>query len=509
MDISDERKIGTLCALVADLGEGGGVMSPSVYDTAQVLRYCPPAEGVESILHWLASSQLPDGGWGNKVRSCVRDIPTIAALLAFATYPEFSKSKTVIDAGLKFLEQHHDEWAEIVPEDLPVGVELILPKLLSDAKQFDLLIPSKNYQNLFPIYERKISFIRSMPFDKSAAPSYSWEAWGESADKKWLDEITGSLGHSPTATAYWVHLAKEYPNLQGERERAIAYLASASKMTGGGFIPGLYPTAWPLRRFEQAFSLHALLIADLLNMDGLKVVVKKQLDDLKKGVQPTGIGFSDHFITDGDDTAAAAAVFCALDEPLDRKVLDYYAYKDHYRSYIGELQASHSVTARAIFALRAYGVDLVDAEKYLLSHQLSTGAWPGDKWNISEYYGTCLATFALKDRVDLYRVELTNAATFLVDSQLAAGGWGLSGMSNSTDTACALLALYPLINAGLVKPEIFLSGQKWLKSRYEDQGFEIERRWLNKQEFSPYRIDQVFQLAAMLAVPEKVLMGVV
>lgn len=31
--------------LIADLGKGGGMISPSIYDTAQVLRMAPPGRG--------------------------------------------------------------------------------------------------------------------------------------------------------------------------------------------------------------------------------------------------------------------------------------------------------------------------------------------------------------------------------------------------------------------------------------------------------------------------------
>ena len=39
--------------LIADLGKDGGLISPSVYDTAQVLRFYPPEEGVAPALEWL------------------------------------------------------------------------------------------------------------------------------------------------------------------------------------------------------------------------------------------------------------------------------------------------------------------------------------------------------------------------------------------------------------------------------------------------------------------------
>ena len=48
--------------LIARLGTDGGLMSPSIYDTAQVLRLAPPVEPLWPTLEWLVAQQHPDGG---------------------------------------------------------------------------------------------------------------------------------------------------------------------------------------------------------------------------------------------------------------------------------------------------------------------------------------------------------------------------------------------------------------------------------------------------------------
>ena len=502
MDRLKRKKIGDLCDLIANLGHEGGQMSPSIYDTAQLLRFCPPDEGVEPALNWLAECQMSDGGWGSNIRSHTREIPTIAALLAFAAYPSFEKSNEVIERGLNFLQHHHSKWEAIVPEDLPVGMELILPKLLSEAEQYGLDIPQDHYQNLVPIYHKKINFIRTMPLGAGSSPTFSWESWGEDPDKKWIDPVAG-VGHSPSATAYWAYLAKDNPSLQIEREQALTYLASAANATLTG-IPGVVPTAWPITRFEQSFVLYTLLMADLLDHPDLAAVVEEQLEDLYSGIRPNGYGFTDVFNTDGDDTGAAAAVFCASGKRVNPKMLEYFAHENHYVTYPGELQASHTVTARMLYALRSLDFETTLAEQFLLSHQLPSGAWPADKWNISQYHGTCLAVFALKDRVDLYRERLEKAAEFLVKSQLPNGGWGPLESSSVTDTAYALVSMYLLVNAGIVSADAFLAGQAWLDAQYSSKSNEvgIDMFWLNKQEYSPFKVDQAFQLAASIISPK-------
>ena len=72
-----EALFADLRTLIADLGKDGGLISPSVYDTAQVLRFCPPKEGVEPALEWILGQQQPDGGWGNPAVPLSRTVPTL------------------------------------------------------------------------------------------------------------------------------------------------------------------------------------------------------------------------------------------------------------------------------------------------------------------------------------------------------------------------------------------------------------------------------------------------
>src|SRR5690606_41668810 len=58
------------------------ILSPSVYDTAQALRFCPPTQGAERTVAWLLEQQHNDGGWGNPAAPRTRDLPTLAAILA-------------------------------------------------------------------------------------------------------------------------------------------------------------------------------------------------------------------------------------------------------------------------------------------------------------------------------------------------------------------------------------------------------------------------------------------
>jgi hypothetical protein len=57
--------INRLRSLVREVGDDGGKMGPSIYDTAYVARICPLADGNVDAMRWLASIQQEDGGWGD------------------------------------------------------------------------------------------------------------------------------------------------------------------------------------------------------------------------------------------------------------------------------------------------------------------------------------------------------------------------------------------------------------------------------------------------------------
>ena len=61
MDSNIDPLLTELRSLIGDLGKGGGSISPSVYDTAQVLRLYPP-EDTGPAFAWLRSQQQSDGG---------------------------------------------------------------------------------------------------------------------------------------------------------------------------------------------------------------------------------------------------------------------------------------------------------------------------------------------------------------------------------------------------------------------------------------------------------------
>ena len=76
------------------------------------------------------------------------------------------------------------------------------------------------------------------------------------------------------------------------------------------------PTAWPIPRFEQSNALYALLVADVLDHPQLRDLIDTPDRRPEPSFRKTGLGFSDVFDPDGDDTAVALAVVNAAGKDI-------------------------------------------------------------------------------------------------------------------------------------------------------------------------------------------------
>jgi len=124
-----------LRSLITNQGKDGGWISPSVYDTAQVLRMHPPQQGVWPAVDWLLSQQQVDGGWGDPATPLTRDVPTLASVLALHNYDNRKATHEAKQAGLAFLRRQVGQWWQPRLDDLPIGVELLLPGVLTKNRR--------------------------------------------------------------------------------------------------------------------------------------------------------------------------------------------------------------------------------------------------------------------------------------------------------------------------------------------------------------------------------------
>jgi hypothetical protein len=490
-----------LARLIADLGDGGGQIGASIYDTAQVLRFCPPHDGIEQIVQWLLAQQQADGGWGMPELPVTRVIPTLAAVLALHQSKPSKILSTAIDAGLAFFNRQILFDVEPLPLDVPVAVELILPRLLEEARLVGFPVDDFKCRALLRLGDQRRQLIAALRPGGGSTAAFSWEAWGE-APLPSMMSVNGSVGNSPAATAAWCQKAMGIPELAPMVSRARKYLQLASGTTGSD-IPGIYPTAWPIDRFEQAFGLYALLMGDLLNHPLLADAVGLQTERLALALTDQGLGFSDVFGADGDNTAAAFAVLSLTDHNVDHQVLRRFARSSHFVTYPKELQPSITVTARAVHALSLVDLDEAAWLEYLVSTQQEDGRWPGDKWNKSWVYTLSHAVFAL--RTANYPATIDRAVSALMTYQLDSGGWGTCGAANRVETAYAILTLCALFRDGRLDSRAvtaLVRAARWLAKSVNDYEAPDQELWLNKQTYSVPRIDRTFILSALMAVYE-------
>ncbi|MCA9875137.1 MAG: hypothetical protein KC441_15815 [Anaerolineales bacterium] len=483
--------------LIANLGRNGGQMSPSVYDTAQALRFAPPDEGPEPAIEWLLSQQQVDGGWGGLAAPLSRHMPTLAAVLALKKYGQTPVAQDALQEGIDFLYQTAYQWQPPLPEEMPTGVELILPQLLCEADALELGLPSEPYRALIELGAHKRQLIQKHNPKAGTTPVFSWEAWGDKPETAVIDG-TGGIGHNPSATAFWLQKADSLPHLSAERIAAKRYLDQASAATFID-IPGLVPTAWPVDRFEQIYVLHTLQLAGFLDFAPLADLIERELDDVLRALTPQGIGFSDHFVPDGDDTYAALAVLKGSNRPIDRKYLDIFRTETHFNTYPGELQPSPTVTARAIHAMSLWGERYKPAEEFIRQRQKEDGRWGGDKWNTSWLYATFLAVFALKATGGPeHQPAIQKAIHALLQQQNPDGGWSTTGISNLTETGMGILTLQLCESSRT--PQAIERAFGWMLENYRPFAFNETMCWQNKQEYRIHRVDRTFELAAMLSV---------
>ncbi|HNB52283.1 MAG TPA: hypothetical protein PK530_10090, partial [Anaerolineales bacterium] len=380
--------------------------------------------------------------------------------------------------------------------ELPVGVELILPRLAEEAVQKNLNLALQPYAklNLIGLHKKKV--IQQLKVVHGTPAAFSWEAWGEHPSQYLLDPLC-SVGNSTSATAAWIARA-EAIDASLNVAPSKTYLKLAALATGLG-IPGVVPFAWPIDRFEQAFAQYALAIGGLLRHPVLEDVIPKQVDLLYGALTRYGMPFSDYFIPDLDDTAASIVVFRTYGKEVHPDVLGVFKNNTGYFTYPGEFHASTSAHARAVQALSYLtekSSEVLQAQQVLLPFQQPDGEWPGDKWHKSWFYTTSHMLYALHSSPDLPAVD--KGLQKLLEGQNDDGGWGLDRCSTTAETAYVLLAFRLYKKQKPFLENAYQRGITWLLRHINRPPVPRENLWIGKELFKPYRIDRAFELTALL-----------
>jgi hypothetical protein len=480
--------VALLRAHLRALGRDFGLMNPSIYDTAQRLRLAPP-EDIWPAVDWMIAQQQPDGGWGDPAVPRARDVPTLAAALAIHTYGRRRSDRVSIQEALRFIHRQAEHWQGGLPDDLPVGVELLLPYLLDTAAASSLKIEHGHYAALRALGVRRRLAGRTFP--PATRPVHTWESFGSEPHANLVD-ASGSVGHSPAATAAWLQAAAGRADLADARAAAQRYLEQAEACVG---VYGAAPTVWPITRFEQSFALYFVLIAGLLGLPELGDVLQPQLADLARALRPVGLGMSDYFQPDGDDTAAALAVLRAAGWRVPLTALDAFAQDDglQFCAYPGELQSAISVTTHALHARQLAGLEVrMDG---LVERQMPDGRWAGDKWNQSWLYTTSQVLVMLEDD---HANSIRQAIRAILDYQHADGGWGIH-RSTPEETAYGILALRAgLSHAGEEARAAIARATAWLRQAYQPYSMDIPPIWVGKELYCPRRLVHIVVLSVLI-----------
>jgi hypothetical protein len=342
---------------------------------------------------------------------------------------------------------------------------------------------------------RRRAVIAQLPPRAGTAAVHAWEAWGDQPIVEIVDG-SGGVGHSPAATASWLHKRRE-PATDVDRS-ARAFLADAEAATLRG-APGVVPTVWPIGRFEQVWALYALFALDLLHHGSLRDLVLLQIADLRRAVRPEGIGMSEHFIYDGDMSSTALAMLAAADQPVDIDILNRYQRGDHFMTYEHEMQPSVTTTAHAVLALSVAGRNAAKGARFLAESQSSDGRWMVDKWHSSWLYPTSQVVTALAHAGVVE--PLRRALDAVVNHQREDGGWGIEGRSTAVETSYAVHVLHTVRRLGIERgtTERALAGAaRWLLADGHAAPANDVMLWIGKELYCPHRVDQAFVLSAML-----------
>ncbi|MGF6652999.1 hypothetical protein OKW34_003588 [Paraburkholderia youngii] len=124
-----EQILSELRHLLGEMSDGGSV-GPSIYDTALNLHFQADSSEQREAYRWLLAQQHADGGWGSPDFPLFRHALTLAASHRADHFPEGADA---VRAAHAFLLRQPAPYLHAVPEEAPIGVELILPQLCDEA----------------------------------------------------------------------------------------------------------------------------------------------------------------------------------------------------------------------------------------------------------------------------------------------------------------------------------------------------------------------------------------
>lgn len=424
----------------------GNYMSNTPYDTAWIARLKEvDSELSDQALSWICEHQLADGSWGASFPFYYHDrvICTLSAMIALTYRGRRAQDKLQIQKGLEALE-HITAGATkgllLDTSGATVGFELIVPTLVAEAEQLGILKQQgeRILGKLARLRETKMRKLEGVRISRYITVAHSAEMAGTDKihllDVSNLQEQNGSVGCSPSATAYFALCVK--PGDKG----ALEYLSPIVSVRNGGA-----PTLSPIELFERIWVLWNLSQTNLYQESKeIAEICNHHLDILETYWKPgKGLGFSDKFtLPDGDDTSVAFELLAKHGRnPALADVLDYEE-ENWFRCFQYEANPSVDVNVHVLGALKQAGYDkthprVQKALAFIRSKRHPRKYWL-DKWHLSPSYTTAHVIICARG----YDDELCEESVqWMLDTQKSDGSWGFFNRSTAEETAYCIQAL--------------------------------------------------------------------
>lgn len=460
----------TMTRLLTDMSEG--TMPNTAYDTAWVARLGDIDHDMSSnALEWISDNQLEDGSWGAKNVSYYHDrvVSTLSAMIALTQQGKRTHDKKQIERGLLALERITDNATQglsSAPSGPTVGFELITPTLVAEAEKLGIIKQQGDriLGRLKKLRETKMAKLAGLKINRNITAVFSAEMAGTDStnllDIGHLQEPNGSVGCSPSSTAYFARYLKP-----GD-EKALTYLRNISKDGG-------VPNFAPFDIFERCWVLWNLSLLESHTPQEADLI-QGHLDYMsKRWVPKIGVGFaSDCAMYDSDDTSVMQRVLLRFGREADIEAVLSYEEEKYFRCVQHEASPSVGVNIHILGALKAAGFEKKHPSvqkilKFLYDTRTDKGYW-FDKWHVSPYY---ITSHVIIDCLEYDLKLCQQAVDWILKTQSANGAWGYFGVPTAEETAFCLQALKIWRNSGNAVP----SGR-----------IEMAHMWLSENSKPPY-----------------------
>ena len=490
MNSQSKNNDSDLCTLLEGLDQTA--FSSTAYDTAWVAQV-PDSDGSPNpafpqALDWLRHNQNIGGSWGSRIEYYHdRVISTLAALIALAEHGDDPQDGERIKQGEQYV-HYGMQRLDLDPCDT-VGFELILPTLMDRAHTLGLDLPYHACEPYRRVRDAKLQMIPDeLIYSRRVTSTHSLEFMGDALNLdrcESIQEINGSCGSSPSATAY---LLTKFPDNQSARD----YLQMTLQVGGGAAMPlcpiEIFNKSWVLYNLELAYSLSDL--GDL---------VAPHLEAFLRCWNPQyGVSFSEEYsVPDLDDTAVVFKLLRGVGYDLDPGVLGFYEEKDHFMCYQYERNPSIGVHVHLLDAMHVCPRQYPHRERmikkalrFLYRTRIDRAYW-FDKWHISPYYITSHAVIAAIGFDDQLARD---AVRWILATQRDSGAWGYY-MPTNEETAYCLQALLIFDRCvAPVKREVLDRAAAYL---YTHRNRELRTLWIEKSLYIPLQVVEAAIVSAL------------